>query len=96
MKPPRRYYGMDAPRNTGPHPDPTLEPHDYTPSTLHMGDCDICGHLRDAPHHRVAQNLDHERPTLREALERIRDFPFYCAGDKAAVRLIAREALGEL
>lgn len=89
MRPPKRYYGMDAPQSTGPHPDPTLEPHDYTPSTLHIGDCDICGHLRDAPHHR-------QRPTLREALERIRDFPFYCKGDEAAVRLIAREALGEL
>jgi hypothetical protein len=27
-------------------------PHEYAPSAMHMGDCDICGNLRDHPIHR--------------------------------------------
>ena len=29
-----------------------VEPHDYVPSAMHMGDCMICGHLQNAPIHR--------------------------------------------
>jgi hypothetical protein len=28
-----------------------IEPHHYRPSTLHMGDCAICGHIGESPHH---------------------------------------------
>jgi NTP pyrophosphatase (non-canonical NTP hydrolase) len=30
-----------------------LQPHRYVPSTLHMGDCRICGHLQNADIHEV-------------------------------------------
>jgi hypothetical protein len=30
-------------------------PHFYHPSTMHMGDCSICGGTADAPQHDVAQ-----------------------------------------
>jgi hypothetical protein len=26
-------------------------PHRYVPSTMHMGDCDICGHVQQSPLH---------------------------------------------
>jgi hypothetical protein len=29
-----------------------MEKHDYMPSAMHMGDCNICGHLQDHPNHR--------------------------------------------
>lgn len=29
-------------------------PHHYCPSTLHMGDCSICGDTQDAPQHDIA------------------------------------------
>jgi hypothetical protein len=28
-----------------------LEPHAYAPSTLHMGDCSVCGNLQGSPIH---------------------------------------------
>ena len=28
-----------------------IEPHAYVPSAMHMGDCQVCGHLQGAPHH---------------------------------------------
>lgn len=28
-----------------------VEPHDYVPSTMHMGDCAVCGHLQESPLH---------------------------------------------
>lgn len=28
-----------------------LEPHTYVPSAMHMGDCQVCGHLQGAPIH---------------------------------------------
>jgi hypothetical protein len=28
-----------------------LEPHAYVPSTMHMGDCQVCGHLQGAAIH---------------------------------------------
>jgi hypothetical protein len=28
-----------------------VAPHDYVPSALHMGDCNICGNRRDHPIH---------------------------------------------
>ena len=28
-----------------------VEQHHYRPSTMHMGDCDICGHIQDSPLH---------------------------------------------
>lgn len=30
-----------------------LQPHAYAPSAMHMGDCSICGHTRDASIHRT-------------------------------------------
>ena len=34
-----------------------VEPHDYVPSILHMGDCAICGHLQgDAIHQKEAHH----------------------------------------
>jgi len=29
-----------------------IVPHDYAPSVMHMGDCNICGNLQDHPIHR--------------------------------------------
>lgn len=34
-----------------PKPLKELEPHYYTPSAMHMGDCQVCGHLQGAPIH---------------------------------------------
>ena len=28
-----------------------VEPHAYVPSTMHMGDCMVCGHLQGSPLH---------------------------------------------
>ena len=28
-----------------------VEPHAYAPSTMHMGDCAVCGHLQGSPLH---------------------------------------------
>jgi hypothetical protein len=28
-----------------------VEPHYYAPSTMHMGDCAVCGHLQESPLH---------------------------------------------
>jgi len=28
-----------------------LEPHAYVPSAMHMGDCQVCGHLQGSPIH---------------------------------------------
>jgi ribosomal protein L37E len=33
-----------------------IEPHRYLPSTLHMGDCAICGHLQGDAIHRIECN----------------------------------------
>jgi hypothetical protein len=37
-----------------------IEPHRYSPSLMHMGDCKICGHLGDSPLH-----TNDERDILR-------------------------------
>jgi hypothetical protein len=29
-----------------------VAPHNYVPSAMHMGDCNVCGNLRDHPIHR--------------------------------------------
>lgn len=28
-----------------------LQPHAYVPSAMHMGDCQLCGHIRESPIH---------------------------------------------
>lgn len=28
-----------------------IKPHRYRPSWLHMGDCDVCGHVAESPLH---------------------------------------------
>jgi hypothetical protein len=48
-----------------------VEPHDYVPSTMHMGDCAVCGHLQESPNHlsRVAARRDllqWECPTCKQ------------------------------
>lgn len=35
-----------------------VEPHDYVPSTMHQGDCAVCGHIQDAPIHQVTHQTD--------------------------------------
>lgn len=34
-------------------PTEEVKPHQYIPSTIHMGDCAICGHVQEAPIHNV-------------------------------------------
>jgi hypothetical protein len=34
-----------------------MHPHTYAPSPIHMGDCFICGHLRDDPIHTDGEEL---------------------------------------
>jgi hypothetical protein len=35
-----------------------MVPHFYFPSTMHMGDCALCGNLRDAPQHNFKELLE--------------------------------------
>lgn len=33
-----------------------VEPHEYSPSAMHQGDCSVCGHVADSPlHHSIAR-----------------------------------------
>lgn len=49
-----------------PKPLSGLEPHHYAPSTLHMGDCAVCGHLQGAPIHSPFRIKQYEREQERE------------------------------
>ncbi len=40
-------------RKSTPKPMGELEPHAYMPSTMHQGDCAICGHLQGAAIHSI-------------------------------------------
>lgn len=41
----RRYYGMDMPRSTGPHPDPLLEAEPCTEEAIAQGcTCTVVGY----------------------------------------------------
>lgn len=62
--------------NAEPNP---LEPHDWHPSTIHMGDCSICGNVRDAKIHQRRQIEPAFRMPPRdyqlENYERFKDAP---------------------
>jgi len=42
-----------------------VEPHEYYPSYLHMGDCAICGHVRESPIHGVYMTQRRRRKMIR-------------------------------
>jgi hypothetical protein len=51
-----------------PKPLIELEPHTYVPSTMHMGDCAICGHLQGSPIHSPLRVREYERKRDRRLL----------------------------
>lgn len=42
---------LDRAKTYKPNDDGQMHLHHYVPSTIHMGDCDVCGHLQDSPLH---------------------------------------------
>jgi hypothetical protein len=43
--------------------------HDYHPSTLHMGDCSVCGNTRDHQNHEIPGKLEMYEGKLRKVVD---------------------------
>ena len=63
-----------------------VAPHFYHPSTMHMGDCSVCGNTQDAPQHQIKAEVERLKRAINRALESLcGDYPSMAADLRAAL-----------